>query len=235
MNISKYTWALHARPSQKIPPGSWTTWLIMAGRGFGKTRTGAETIRQWVERRHCKRIALIAETELEAHSVMIAGPSGLLSVCPPHRRPTYIDRRKELLWPSGARATIYTARNYEKLRGPQFDGAWIDELAKFPHAQETWDQLMFGLRLGPHPRVIITTTPRPIPLLKTLVHHADTYLTQGTTYENEANLSPRFLDQILKTYEGTPLGQQEIHAQLLMNQEGAYWTRSLILYGLPTP
>jgi phage terminase large subunit-like protein len=166
---------------------------------------------------------------------MLTGPSGLLTISPPRFRPTYIHHRRELIWPWGARATIYTDTTPEKLRGPQFDGAWIDELAKFPHAQETWDQLMFGLRLGSHPRVVITTTPRPILLLKSLIENKNTVVTRGSTLENRENLSPIFLNQILKIYEGTRLGQQEIYAQILEAVDGAFWTRSMILYGIPTP
>jgi phage terminase large subunit-like protein len=187
-----------------------------------------------MEKRICQRIALIANTEQEALSVMLTGPSGLLTISPPYHRPTYIDCRKELIWPWGSRATIYTDTAPEKLRGSQFDGAWIDELAKFRHAQETWDQLMFGLRLGPHPRVVITTTPRPILLLKNLMKDKSTVVTQGNTYENRTNLSPIFLNQILKTYEGSPLGQQEIYAQILEEIEGAFWTRSMISHRVPT-
>lgn len=230
---NQYNWNAIARDAQKIPTGDWTVWLILAGRGFGKTRTGAETIRQWAERGTCKRIALIAHTEQEALSVMVRGSSGLLTISPPHKRPDYIDCRKELIWPSGARATIYTDTNYDKLRGPQFDGAWVDELAKFRHSQETWDQLMFGLRLGYHPRVVITTTPRPIPLLKSLIEDKNTVVTRGTTFENRKNLSSVFLDQILKTYGGTHLGQQEIYAQILEDGDGAFWTRSMIQYRDP--
>ncbi|OFW70332.1 MAG: hypothetical protein A2065_03015 [Alphaproteobacteria bacterium GWB1_45_5] len=130
---------------------------------------------------------------------------------------------------------IYTAENYEKLRGAQFGGAWVDELAKFRNAQKVWDQLMFGLRLGDHPQAVVTTTPRPLPFLEKLMNDPATYLTRGSTYENAENLSPLFIHQILKAYEGTRLGAQEIHAELLLDRPGALWSRDLILYGLPSP
>ena len=226
-------WALEARESQKIPGGDWTAWLILAGRGFGKTRTGAETVRAWVESGKCRSIAIIAETEDEARRVMIEGQSGLLSIGPTKKRPKYTICKGELIWPSGAKAMIYTSESYDKLRGGQFDGAWIDELAKFRNAQKVWDQLMFGLRLGQNPQVVVTTTPRPLPLLEALMHDTHTHVTRGSTYENEKNLSPIFLNRILKAYEGTRLGAQEIHAELLLDRPGALWSAHLIQYGLP--
>lgn len=220
-------------PSQKLPPGDWVLWLIMAGRGFGKTRTGAETVRTWVETKKCRRIALVADTEQEARQVMLEGPSGLLSIGPPKSRPRYTITKGEVVWPCGAKAMIYTAECPEKLRGAQFDGAWVDELAKFRHPQAVWDQLMFGLRLGAHPQVVVTTTPRPIPLLGALMERPTTHLTRGSTYENKAHLSPTFLNEILKRYEGTRLGAQEIYAELLVDQPGALWNQALIQYGMP--
>jgi phage terminase large subunit-like protein len=161
-----YDWKSMARPEQLVPVGNWQTWLILAGRGFGKTRTGAETIRDWVRTGKCKRIALISETESDARRVMIEGISGLLNVCPPSEQPRYIPSLNKLVWPNGAEAHIFSADRYESLRGPQFDGAWIDELSKFRYPQETWDQLSFALRLGDNPQCIITTTPKPIELIQ---------------------------------------------------------------------
>jgi len=227
------SWDIQARPKQKIPLGVWTVWLILAGRGFGKTRTGAETIRAWVIQKKCRRVALIAETEDEARRVMIEGDSGLLSIGPEAERPRYTICKGELLWPCGAKAMIYTSESYNKLRGAQFDGAWVDDLAKFRNAKKVWDQLMFGLRLGENPQVIVTTTPRPLVFLEKLRTNKHTHLTRGSTYENEKNLSPVFINQILKSYEGTRMGAQEIHAEMLLDQPGALWTRALILYGLP--
>lgn len=227
----RYDWAAHARPSQRIPLGDWCTWLIMAGRGFGKTRTGAETIRQWVKEKTCRRIALVGDTELAVQEVMIHGHSGLLNVHPSHERPTYTARNQKVTWPCGAVAHVYTAHAYEGLRGPQFDGAWIDELAKFEHPQHVWDQLMFGLRLGQSPKVIVTTTPRPLPILETLQKDPTTVVTKGTTYENARNLAPTFVQQILKRYEGTRLGAQEILGEVLYDQVGSLWKPSYIRYG----
>jgi phage terminase large subunit-like protein len=162
----RYDWARHARAEQKEPIGTWKVWLILAGRGFGKTRTGAETIRAWVTSKRAKRIALVGSSLDDARKVMVEGESGLLSVCPPDMRPVFYPSLGSVVWPCGATATLYSASHYDKLRGPQFDGAWVDELAKFDHAEATFDQLMLGLRLGESPRVIVTTTPQPLPFLK---------------------------------------------------------------------
>lgn len=226
-----YNWFRLARPKQRVPQGDWTVWLLLAGRGFGKTRTGAETIKLWVKTKACQRIALVGHTVEEARSVMVEGESGLLGIYPPKERPTFVRCKGEVVWPCGAKAFLYSADHYEKLRGPQFDGAWVDELAKFRHAQKAWDQLMFGMRLGAHSRVIVTTTPRPTPLIKRLMYNDSTYLTQGSSYENLKNLSPIFVNQILKAYEGTTLGAQEIYAQILEQADGALWRRSLFQYG----
>ena len=166
----KYDWHHQARLSQCEPVGNWHTWLILAGRGFGKTRIGAETIRQWISQKRYRRIALIANTESDAREVMIEGESGLLAVHPDEERPCFEPSKRRLVWKNGAIATLYSAENYEKLRGPQFDAAWIDELAKFRHAEKLWQQLQFSLRLGLHPKVMITTTPRPLPLLTQLMN-----------------------------------------------------------------
>ena len=228
-------WEELARPSQRLPEGDWTVWLILAGRGFGKTRTGAETLLTWIRQKKCRLLALVAETEDEVRRVMVEGESGILTISREGERPKYTICKGELLWPCGAKAMIYTAENYEKLRGAQFGGAWVDELAKFRNAQKVWDQLMFGLRLGDHPQAVVTSTPRPLPFLEKLMNDPATYLTRGSTYENAENLSPLFIHQILKAYEGTRLGAQEIHAELLLDRPGALWSRDLILYGLPSP
>ena len=227
------TWAEMARPSQRLPEGDWVVWLIMAGRGFGKTRTGAEGVISWIRTKKCRLVALVGETEDEVRRVMIEGESGILTISPDQERPKYTICKGELVWPCGAKAMIYTSESYEKLRGAQCDGAWVDELAKFRNAQKVWDQLMFGLRLGQHPQAIVTTTPRPLGLLEKLMNDPNTHLTRGSTYENADNLAPLFINQILKAYEGTRLGAQEIHAELLLDRPGALWTRDLIIYGLP--
>ncbi len=219
-----YHWPSLARPEQLLPEGDWQTWLILAGRGFGKTRAGAETIRAWVQSGKCRRIALISETVAEVRNVMVEGASGLLNIGPPSERPKFIPSLNKLIWPNGAEAHIFSADRYESLRGPQFDGAWIDELAKFRYPQEVWDQLSFCLRLGEKPQVVITTTPRPIDLIQDLVNDPDVVVTRGSTFDNSANLSPSFLNSIKKRFEGTRLGAQELYGEVLSQTEGALWT-----------
>jgi phage terminase large subunit-like protein len=234
LNNLKYNWEFWARPNQIEPEGSWTTWLILAGRGFGKTRVGAETIRSWVcgdtplSKGRCSRIALVAETAADARDVMILGESGLLAVHPKEFRPTWSPANRCVTWPNGAKAWAYNATEPDQLRGPQHDGAWTDELAKFAHAQDTWDQLQFGLRLGEHPRQIVTTTPRPIPIIRKLINDEDTFVTRGRTYDNASNLAAPFLKQIEERYGGTRLGRQELEGEILDDMPGALWTREVI-------
>jgi len=226
--LSAYDWLKQARPKQLPPPGDWRIWLIMAGRGFGKTRTGAETLRGWVQQGLCRRLALIGETEIETRQVMIEGSSGLLAVHPPHERPLYEPSKRQLTWPNGTIANCFSAEAYESLRGPQFDGAWVDELAKFPEGEKVWDQLMFGLRLGQKPRVIVTTTPRPTSLIKRLLKNPKTCLTKGSTFENAKNLAQPFLEYMREHYEKSWLGRQELYADLIEEREGTLWTPSLL-------
>jgi phage terminase large subunit-like protein len=228
-----YDWLQQARPSQLPPPGDWRIWLILAGRGFGKTRTGAETVRQWATSGRYRRMALISGTVGEARAVMVEGQSGLLAVHPTDQTPLFESTRRRLVWPNGALATLYGGDHYEHLRGPQFDAAWIDELAKFRYPQEAWNQLMLGLRLGDDPRCIVTTTPRPIPLIEHLLTRDDVVVTRGTTFENQDNLAAGFLDQIVKQFEGTRLGAQELYAEVLTERQGALWRRELICYQEP--
>ncbi len=225
---SLYDWKKVARPSQLPPKGDWRIWLILAGRGFGKTRTGAETLRKWVQEGLCRRLALLAETEVEARQVMIEGISGLLAVHPPSERPLYEPSKGQLIWPNGCIATCFSAEAYEHLRGPQFDGAWVDELAKFRDGEKVWDQLMFGLRIGRLPRVIVTTTPRPTVILKKLLKDPDVVVTKGSTFENAKNLAKPFLNYIRKHYEKSWLGRQEIYADLIETKEGTLWTPHLL-------
>lgn len=222
-----YDWAFWARPDQRPPEGDWSTWVILAGRGWGKTRTGAEWVKVQVEA-GAKRIALIAETQKDLEQVMVEGDSGLLSVFPPHQRPSYKKKPVELTFHTGAIALGYNATEPGQLRGPQFDAAWCDELAKWRYARETWDMLQFGLRLGQHPRQIITTTPRPIPLLKEIVEDDDSIVTTGKTSDNQSNLAGPFLRRILAKYEGTRLGRQELDAEILGDMPGAIWQRERI-------
>lgn len=226
-----YNWKFWARPSQIPPPMSnktWVTWLILAGRGFGKTRSGAEWVRDLVEHYKYRRIALVAEDAGDARDVMVEGESGILAVCPPWNRPNYEPSKRRLTWPNGARATIYSADDPESLRGPQHDAAWLDELCKWRYQQETWDQLQFGLRLGKRPVQCITTTPRPTKLLKEIVKSATTIITKGHTYDNLENLAQTFRDAIVSRYEGTRLGRQELNAEILDDNPNALFHQPTI-------
>ena len=229
-----YEWEFWARPNQLAPEGTWSTWLILAGRGFGKTRTGAETIRDWVcgptplAAGRCSRIALVAETAADGRDVMVLGESGLLAVHPPDFRPLYQSTNRRLIWPNGAIATLYNATEPDQLRGPQHDAAWCDELAKWRYCQETWDQLQFGLRLGDYPRTIVTTTPRPLPLIRKLVNDPKVAVTRGATWDNAANMPESFIQEIEDKYAGTRLGRQELEGEILEDIPGALWTRESI-------
>ncbi len=211
-----------ARPSQRPPAGDWRTWLVLAGRGFGKTRCAAEWIRHRVETGAARRIALVGATAADVRDVMVEGPSGLLAVCPPRDRPRYEPSRRRLTWPSGAVATTYSAEEPDRLRGPQHDGAWLDELAAFRYPSAV-DNLLFGLRLGDDPRLCVTTTPKPVRLVTELVADPTTAIARGTTYENRAHLAPTFFDRIVARYEGTRLGQQELLAEILEVSDGAWF------------
>ena len=223
-----YRWPLIARHNQNPPDGLWTAWILMAGRGFGKTRTGAEWVRSQVESGRAGRIALVARTPAEIRDTMIQGPSGLLNICPPWAMPEYESTKKKLTWPNGATAFLFSSYEPDQLRGPQFDAAWCDELASWKYPRDTWDNLAFALRLGLDPRCVVTTTPKPIALLRELVARPDVHVTRGTTYDNEDNLAPSFYSSIRSRYEGTRTGRQEIHADLLDQSEDALWQRQWI-------
>lgn len=229
-----FRWDFWSRPNQRAPVGAWKTWVILAGRGFGKTRSGAEWVRSCVcgqfplSGGKYRRIALIAETAADARDVMVEGDSGILSVHPKAYRPDYEPSKRRLTWPNGAVATLYNATEPDQLRGPQHDLAWCDELAKWQYGRETWDMLQFGLRLGDDPRQCVTTTPRPIPLLKEIVRDSSTVVSKGSTYENRTNLAPKFFDTIISKYEGTRLGRQELNAEVLEDVAGSLWTREVI-------
>jgi phage terminase large subunit-like protein len=220
-------WQFWARPNQLPPPGDWRIWLLLAGRGFGKTRSGAEWVRRQVEQGKACRIALVAPTAASARDVMIEGESGLLAISPEDKRPSYEPSKRRLTWKNGAIATAFSAEEPDRLRGPQHDAAWCDELAAW-HYAEAWDMLMLGLRLGRDPRCVVTTTPKPVPLIRRLLADKRVALTRGSTYENARNLAPAFLDQIVRRYEGTRLGRQELEAELLEDVPGALWTRAVI-------
>lgn len=221
-----YDWrGFNARPDQIAPDGDWDIWLALAGRGWGKTRTGAEWVREQVEA-GARRIALVAETAADARDVMVEGESGLLSIYPPNDRPLYEPSKRRVTWANGAVATLFNATEPDQLRGPQFDCAWSDEIAKWRYARESWDQLQFGLRLGAHPRQMVTTTPRPIELVKAIVsgQEGKVVVTRGRTMDNAANLAAPFLSKIKAKYEGTRLGRQELDAEILGDLPGALWS-----------
>ena len=222
----EYHWRYRARPEQLPPEGSWRVWLLMAGRGFGKTRCGAEWVRAEVKAGR-RRIALVAPTAADARDVMVEGESGILAISPDHERPLYEPSKRRLTWRNGAVATTFSADEPERLRGPQHDAAWCDELGAWRYP-EAWDMLMFGMRLGADPRTVVTTTPRPAKLIRDLVRDPTCVVTRGSSYENRANLAGAFLQQIIKKYEGTRLGRQELNAELLDDVPGALWSRALI-------
>ena len=222
-----FDWEQWARPDQLPPSWDWTTWLILAGRGWGKTRCGAEWVCQRV-REGYTRIALVGETAADVRDVMFEGESGILSISPPWDMPMYIPSKRRLTWPNGAMAFTYSGLDPDQLRGPQHDTAWADEPAKWRYADVAWTNLMLGLRLGKDPRICGTTTPRPIPLIKTLLEDEQAHVTRGSTMDNLVNLAPSFRRAILSQYEGTRLGRQEIYAEVLDDVPGALWQRSLI-------
>ena len=223
--LDRPKWEQIARPNQLAPPGNWNVWMILAGRGFGKTRSAAEAIKKWILSGNYKRIALVANTIQEARQVMVEGESGLLTISSDSEdeKPEFLSSRRLLIWPNGAIATLYGAEHYEHLRGPQFDAAWIDEFAKFQYPRETFEQLSFALRLGTNPKVILTTTPRPIQFIKDLMKREDVVTVRGTSLENIDNLSPTFLKQ-LEYLKGTRLEAQEIYAEILENQQNTLWS-----------
>ena len=230
----RHIWRIYARNAQVAPESNWRTWLIMAGRGFGKTRAGSEWVRELAEAQPEARIALIGATLAEARSVMVEGESGILAICPPGRCPTFEPSLRRLTWPNGAEATLYSAGEPESLRGPQHGYAWCDEVAKWDNANSravrAWDNLQFGLRLGELPRCLATTTPRAVPLVRklTAAHGDDIAITRGRTEDNTPNLSARFIRDIRISYGKTMLGRQELDGELLEDIEGALWTRAIL-------
>ena len=227
-------WAL---PHQLPPDGDWKSWVIMGGRGAGKTRAGSEWVRAQVEGAtplaagRARRVALVAETFDQGRDVMVMGDSGILACSPPDRRPVWEAGRRRLVWPNGATATVFSAHEPEALRGPQFDAAWADELAKWKKAEETWDMLQFALRLGEHPQQVVTTTPRNVGVLKTILRNASTVVTHAPTDANRAYLAESFLAEVEARYAGTRLGRQELEGVLLDDVEGALWATAAIEAG----
>ena len=223
-------WPALARPNQLPPPGTWwQIWLLLAGRGFGKTRTLAEWVCDQAASGRAGRIALVAATAADARDVLVEGESGILAVAPPWCRPVYEPSKRRLTWPNGAIATTFSAEEPERLRGPQHDAAVCDELGAWSRP-ETWDMLQFGLRLGRNPRCLVATTPRPTRLIRELLAREgrDVVVTRGSTYENRANLAPGFFDQVIRKYEGTRLGRQELLAEVLEDTPGALWSREAL-------
>jgi phage terminase large subunit-like protein len=222
-----YNWSFFARPKQLAPPGDWRVWLLLSGRGFGKTRTINEWLRDRVERGIARRIHIVARTVKDVHNVVLEGESGLLTVSPPWFRPRYIAHRCLLVWPNEAQALVVTAETPDALRGPQCDTGVADELAAWQYP-DAWNQLMLGLRIGKNPQVAVATTPRPTDLIRSLLSDPNVSVTRGSSYENRGNLSEAYFEQVIKQYEGTRLGRQEIDAEVLDDNPGALWKRTII-------
>jgi len=231
---------LHTARADQLPPCAhdawtgrpWTTWAVVGGRGSGKTRTGAEWVRALAlgdpafTTRPVGRIALIGETFADVRDVMIEGPSGLLHL--PGPRPRWSPSRKRLDFPNGAVGLAFSAEEPDSLRGPQFGAAWSDEIAKWRYAEATWDMIQFGLRLGHAPRGLVTTTPRPIPLLRRILADPATVVSRSRTADNAGNLAPSFLDAVVGRYAGTRLGRQELDGELIEDRADALWTRDAL-------
>jgi len=215
-----YTWSFFAREKQLPPPGDWFFWLLLSGRGFGKTRALTEVVRQWAEEGFTP-IALVGQTKGDVRDTMVeVGDSSILKISPPWFMPEYEPSKRRLTWPNGVQAIIYSGDEPDQLRGPQHEKAAVDELAKFQYAQQSWDNLMMGLRIGKKPQAVVATTPRPIPIIKDLLSDKRAVITRGHTLENKANLAPEFLDYIIAKYQGTKLGRQELAGEVLSSMEG---------------
>ncbi|MBA4353330.1 MAG: ATP-binding protein [Novosphingobium sp.] len=234
----RWNWHVWGRKTQRAPQGDWRIWLVMAGRGFGKTRLGAEWVRERAEADPEARIALVGASLHEARSVMVEGESGLLSIGAPWRRPTYESSVRRLVWPNGAQAFLYSAAEPDSLRGPQHSHAWCDEIAKWDNgssrATATWDNLLMGLRLGHDPRLVATTTPRPVPLVARIMAEGPSggvELTRGSTFDNVQNLPARFVAAMRQTFGQSLLGRQELHGEMIEDLAGALWSRALIEQG----
>ena len=232
----QHDWGFWARPEQLEPEGKWNTWVALAGRGWGKTRAGAEWVRHRI-RSGDKIVHCVAPTKGDVRRVMVEGDSGLLNVCwegdATYRGkhlgfPIWSPTNNSITWENGAKAVFFSAEDPERLRGPQAYAAWCDELCAWRNAQDTWDMMMFGLRLGKHPKVFVTTTPKTTKLIRNILDDEKTVVSKGSTYDNSANLADTFLDAVRKTYEGTRLGRQELYAEILDEASGALWSRQLL-------
>lgn len=223
-----WSWRWWARPTQLAPNDRWRTWVVRAGRGFGKTRCGAEETRRRVRKGLAGRIALIGATAADVRDVMVEGESGILAVHPPGTRPEYEPSKRRLTWANGATATCFSAEEPDRLRGPQSDWVWGDEPASWRSGLMAWDNAMFGHRLGSDPRSMLTMTPRPLDWLRKIEAEPTTHVTTGATYDNLTNLAESFIDMVLGRYEGTRLGRQELHALYLDDVEGALWQMATV-------
>lgn len=223
-----FDWAFWRRPDQAEPAGDWRCWLLLAGRGFGKTRTGAEWVRARAEADGRLRIALVGATMADVRAIMVEGESGLLAIAPEATRPTFEPSLQRLTWPNGGMAKLYSAAEPEGLRGPEHHLAWADECAKWDNGAAVWDNLAMSLRLGSKPQVVATTTPRPVPLIRRLMGENGVTTTRGRMADNALNLAPPFVDAMHAVYSGTRLGRQELDGELIDDVEGALWTRAMI-------
>ena len=220
-----YDWSLWARPDQAPPPGHWIVWLILAGRGAGKTRAGAEAVRQWSY--DYPFVNLIGPTADDVRDVMVRGESGVLNCCRKDERPRYLASAGRLEWPNGASSLLFSADEPDRLRGKQHMKLWLDELAAW-RRPDAFDQAMLGLRLGDKPQMVVTTTPRPTKIIKQLAADRDTIVTRGSTFANRGHLARAFLERIARRYEGRVIGRQELFAEIVEETPGALWTRALI-------
>jgi phage terminase large subunit-like protein len=227
-----FAWRLWARVEQLPPPGRWRVWFYLGGRGAGKTKAMAEFIRSEVMSGHRKQIGIIGPTMEAVRRVMIEGPSGILAVSPPNERPTFEVSIGRLTWPNGAQAHLFSAEEPDRLRGPNFDLLWIDELCAMPNDTAVWDMAMMALRLpgarGDPAQAVVSTTPRPTPLVKSIISAPDTVVTKSRTLDNAANLDPATLQYYQRKYANTTLGRQELEAEILDDIEGALWNRALL-------
>jgi len=234
-----YTWEFWAREKQLPPPGEWFIWLLLSGRGFGKTRALTEVVRKWAYEGFTP-IALVGQTKGDVRDTLIeVGDSSILKISPPWFMPIYEPSKRRLTWPNGVEAIIYSGDEPDQLRGPQHAKAAVDELAKFQYATESLDNLMMGLRIGSKPQAVIATTPRPINIIKDLLKEPRAVVTRGHTLENKANLAPEFLDYIMAKYQGTKLGRQELAGEVLSSMEGlvydAFKPDMAIINRIPIP
>jgi phage terminase large subunit-like protein len=222
-----YDWPVWERKDQKEPDLPWRTWLVMAGRGYGKTRMGAEWVRRMAMAHPTACIALVGATREQARAWMVENDNGILGVCPPDERPAWEPSLWRLKWPNGATAFVYSAAEPESLRAPQHHFAWCDEIAKWPYGLETWNNLMFGLRRGSLPRVVATTTPRPVPLVRKLIE-LGVKISRGRMVDNASNLPGFFIGEVTRDYGGGRLGRQELDGELIDDVEGSLWPRDLV-------